>query len=107
MPGRNTSQEIASPSIRKNYELADISRVPGGLRTSPAAVQRQARNAYKLFKADTTHPSLRFKKLPPHDELWSVRINSQYRAVGRWQGDTILWFFIGSHTDYDKLLDRL
>ena len=73
----------------------------------PERVQKQAREAYRLFKSDPTHPSLKFKKLQPHEDLWSVRITSEYRAIGRWRGDVILWFFIGSHADYDNLLARL
>jgi plasmid maintenance system killer protein len=60
-----------------------------------------------VFKANPHHPSLKFKKLPPHEDLWSVRITSDYRAIGRWRGDVIVWFFIGSHADYDNLLARL
>ena len=53
------------------------------------------------------HPSLRFKKLANHDDIWSVRINNDYRAIGRWRDNTILWFFIGSHADYEKFIDTL
>ncbi len=73
----------------------------------PAAVRRQARDAYRLFMQDPHHPSLKFKKLPPHEDLWSVRINNEYRAIGRLRGDVLLWFFVGSHADYDKLIARL
>lgn len=73
----------------------------------PAQVRRQARESYRMFQANPNHPSLKFKKLKGYDDLWSVRINNSYRAVGRWRGETILWFFIGSHADYDNLLDRL
>jgi len=72
----------------------------------PQRVKRQASEAYKLFKADPQHPSLKFKKLPPFEDVWSVRIDANYRAIGRWRGDVILWFFIGSHADYDKLIAR-
>jgi hypothetical protein len=70
----------------------------------PPAIQKQARASYRLFKSDPNHPSLRFKKLPPYADLWSVRISDDYRALGRRRGDVILWFFIGSHADYDKRL---
>jgi mRNA-degrading endonuclease RelE of RelBE toxin-antitoxin system len=73
----------------------------------PERVQEQAREAYRLFKADPTPPGLKIKKLPPHADLWSVRITSEYRAIGRWRDDVIVWFFIGSHADYDALLARL
>ena len=63
--------------------------------------------AYRLFLADPGHPGLRFKKLPPFEDLWSVRITGDYRAIGRRKEDVIVWFFIGSHADYDQLLGRL
>jgi hypothetical protein len=73
----------------------------------PAAVQKRAKDAYRLFSSDPNHPSLKFKKLPPHEDLWSVRVTADYRAIGRWRGDVIVWFFIGSHADYDQFLARL
>lgn len=73
----------------------------------PTAVKRQAREAYRQFLANPKHPSLKFKKLPPHEDIWSIRINNDYRAIGRYRNDLIVWFFIGSHADYDKLLARL
>jgi mRNA-degrading endonuclease RelE of RelBE toxin-antitoxin system len=73
----------------------------------PEAVKKQVTAAYRLFISDHDHPGLRFKKLPPHADIWSVRITSDYRAIGRWRGNTIVWFFVGSHADYDKVLDRL
>lgn len=88
-----------------------ISRISADFRRQfarlPQAVQNQARTAFRLFKADSRHPGLRFKKLPPHADLWSVRITCDYRAIGRWRGDVILWFFIGTHADYDAQLSRL
>jgi mRNA-degrading endonuclease RelE of RelBE toxin-antitoxin system len=73
----------------------------------PTTIRRQARDAYRLFEQNPHHPSLKFKKLPPHEDLWSVRINNDYRAIGRNRGDVILWFFVGSHADYDKVIARL
>ena len=78
-----------------------------GLARLPAEIRRQAEVAYALFKVDPSHPSLRFKKLPPHADIWSIRITADYRAVGRRRDDLIVWFFIGSHADYDRLLERL
>jgi len=49
------------------------------------------------------HPSLRFKKLGGYDQVWSVRINEQYRAVGERMGDTIFWSWIGTYNDFDNL----
>jgi hypothetical protein len=73
----------------------------------PKRVQEQARRAYRLFVRDPNHPSLHFKKLPPFEDVWSVRITRDCRSIGRRDGNLIVWFFIGTHTDYDKMLDRL
>jgi plasmid maintenance system killer protein len=87
------------------------SRTDSGFRRDlarlPAQVKRQAAEAYRRFAADPNHPSLKFKKLPPYNDVWSVRINAEYRAIGRWRGDVILWFFIGTHSDYERVLEKL
>jgi hypothetical protein len=73
----------------------------------PPAIQQKAREAYRLFAASPDHPSLHFKKLPPHVDVYSARITKGYRTIGRVTGDVIVWFFIGTHAEYDKVLDRL
>lgn len=73
----------------------------------PSRIQEQSRRAYELFRNDPSHRSLEFKKLPPHADIWSARITDDYRAVGQRQGEVIVWFFIGTHADYDALLARL
>ena len=67
------------------------------------SVKARARLAYQLFAASPDHPSLRFKKLQGSDNIWSVRINDQYRAVGVRSGDTIQWLWIGTHNEFDNL----
>lgn len=62
-----------------------------------------SRRAYALFAKNPDHPSLRFKKLGGYEHVWSVRINEQYRAIGDRTGDTIIWVWIGTHNDFDKL----
>jgi hypothetical protein len=70
----------------------------------PEDVQSQARKAYRLFRADPAHPSLRFKKVEATENVYSVRIGLGYRAVGVLEGSTVTWFWIGSHAEYDHLL---
>jgi hypothetical protein len=72
----------------------------------PKDIQCQAREAYKLFSRDPHHPSLQFKKVHATDPIYSVRINIDYRAVGVLDGEAIIWFWVGSHANYDKLLDQ-
>jgi plasmid maintenance system killer protein len=73
----------------------------------PKQVQEQTRKAYLQFKQDSSYPSLRFKKIHPKLPIYSARINKNYRAVGQLEGDTAIWFWIGSHSEYDMLLEQL
>jgi hypothetical protein len=73
----------------------------------PARAQRQARQSYRLFKENPAHPGLHFKKVHPEPPTYSARVGISYRAIGTLDGDTIIWFWIGSHASYDKLLEQL
>ena len=72
----------------------------------PKSVQQQARAAYKLFKENPYNPRLHFKRVSLTNSTYSVRINYSYRALGRLEGDTIRWYWIGSHEAYNKLFPR-
>lgn len=73
----------------------------------PDDVRRQARVAYCQFMDNPRHPSLRFKHIHGSDRLVSIRINREYRAVGvRRSRDEIVWFWVGRHEEYEKLLAR-
>lgn len=66
----------------------------------PSRVRELADKNYALLKLNPKHPSLHFKKL---DRFWSVRIGLHYRALGV-DVDGILWFWIGTHSEYDALI---
>ena len=70
----------------------------------PHHIQDQAIEAYRRFKTDPYYPGLHFECIDPQESMYSVRIGLHYRAAGIWEGDTIYWFFIGSHEDYNRLL---
>lgn len=72
----------------------------------PKEVQEQARKAYRQFQEDPGHPGLRFKRVHPKLQIYSARASKDYRAVGLRDGDTIVWFWIGTHADYDLLLSQ-
>jgi hypothetical protein len=74
----------------------------------PEDIRERARQAYRRFADDPTHPGLRFKPLHSVLPLWSVRVTDSYRAVGiRKADDEIVWFFIGTHAEYERLLQTL
>jgi hypothetical protein len=66
-------------------------------------IRQAVRRAYALFAKNPNHPSLRFKKLGGYANVWSVRINEQYRAIGERHGDDIVWVWIGTHNEFDNM----
>ena len=71
----------------------------------PIEVKRQAYAAYRQFKRDPFHPSLQFKRVSQRKALYSVRVGISHRALGiREADDVIVWVWIGTHAEYDKLL---
>ncbi len=70
----------------------------------PKEMRELADKNFSLLQSNAHHPSLHFKKVDDARNLWSVRIGLQYRALGLEKPDGILWFWIGSHADYDKLI---
>ena len=73
----------------------------------PIEVQRQTRAAYRRFQQNPQHTSLRFRKVHPTEPIYSVRIGLHYRAVGLLDEESIVWFWVGSHADYDTLLAQM
>lgn len=61
-------------------------------------LQKTADKQFELFKTTPNHKNLNFEKLKGFDNLYSVRINNQYRAIGEKVGDTITWTKIIPHT---------
>jgi hypothetical protein len=65
-------------------------------------VKSRAKKAYRLWIENPFHPSLHFKCINSEEDIWSVRITLNYRALGVLDGDTVTWFWIGSHKDYER-----
>jgi hypothetical protein len=82
-------RHFASPDFWETYEKL------------PAPVRELADRNYALLKENPKHPSLHFKKV---GRYWSVRVGLRYRALAIEVEDGLLWFWIGSHADYDALL---
>lgn len=82
-------RHLASPEFWEHY------------RNLPAPVRRLADKNFVLLQADPRHPSLHFKRV---GRFFSVRVGLSYRALGVEVEDGVLWFWIGSHADYDKIV---
>jgi hypothetical protein len=70
-------------------------------------MQKQAREAYRRFQADPNYPSLRFKKVHPTKPIYSARVGKGHGAVGVLEGEEIIWFWIGSHKEYERVIGKM
>ena len=69
----------------------------------PKDVRDLADRNYGFLKADPSHTSLHFKKI---GALWSVRVGLHYRGLATEADGDFVWFWIGSHSEYEKLVGR-
>jgi hypothetical protein len=73
----------------------------------PISTRRQADKAYRLWLDDPYHGGLQFKRIHPGRPIYSVRISRDWRALGIKKDEEIVWFWIGSHSEYDHIISRL
>ena len=71
----------------------------------PIHIQETARLKYEIWKDNSTHPSLHFKKI--RNNIYSARITEDYRVLGVLDEQQIIWFFIGSHSKYDQIISKI
>jgi hypothetical protein len=69
----------------------------------PLEVRKQADKQFDLFERNPSHGSLHFKAAR---QYWPVRVSRGYRALARRRDDHLFWFWIGSHDDYEELIQR-
>jgi hypothetical protein len=79
-------RHVASPAFWEAYQRL------------PQSIRALADKNYALLKQNPRHPSLHFKKV---GRFWSVRVGGRYRALAVEIDGGLLWFWIGSHADYD------
>jgi hypothetical protein len=68
----------------------------------PANIRELADKNFALLQADSTHPSLQFKKV---GRFRSARVGLQFRTLAVEVEDGLLWFWIGDHAEYERLID--
>ena len=66
-------------------------------------MQRLADEKYNLLRTDPWHPSMHFKRV---GRLWSVRVGIGYRALAMAGDDGPVWFWIGSHAEYNRMIEN-
>ena len=67
----------------------------------PSEVQALADKSFKLAKSNPKHPSVHLKKV---GRYWSARVGLHHRAVAIEAPDALVWFWIGRHREYEKII---
>ena len=70
----------------------------------PSEVRALADKNFKLLKSDPSHSSLQFKLLGG-GRFYSARVGLHYRAPGLPRNDGVHWFWVGTHAEYDRLVE--
>lgn len=68
----------------------------------PEHIRQRASKQYAIFGQNPRHPSLQLK---PVGEFWSARVNDAYRAMAFRDGNIFTWFWIGSHDEYERMIN--
>ena len=76
-------------------------------RNLPVPIQRKARKAFHLWREDPGNPLLHFKQIHQSKPVYSIRIGLGWTAVGLKAKNHLIWFWIGSHADYDNFIKHL
>jgi len=70
-------------------------------RRLPDEVRELADRCFAFLRDDPRHPSLHFKRI---GRFQSVRIGLHYRALAVEDGPDLVWFWIGTHAEYDTMI---
>lgn len=85
---------LTQPLFWKAYEKLDN------------AIKNRSRKAFALWKENPFHPSLHFKCVNAVENVWSLRISRGYRALCIFEDDKAVWFWIGDHNEYERLIKK-
>ena len=88
-------KSVTTEQFRKQYAAATSRQ------------QAQIKKSYKLWRENPSHPSIRFKKVHATEPIYSARVDLDWRALGVLDADTVVWFWVGPHDEYDALLKRM
>ncbi|PBC03615.1 hypothetical protein [Mesorhizobium sp. WSM3860] len=86
---------FAAPSFWDAYD-----KLPNAIRVKDA-IRVKADSSFARLRADPFHPSLHFKRV---GRYWSARVDLGYRAVAVRDQEDVVWFWIGAHSEYERLL---
>lgn len=70
-------------------------------RQLPPEIRDLADKNFDLLRQNLRHPSLRLKKV---GIFYSARVGLHHRVLAKERSEGLVWFWIGHHSEYDRLL---
>jgi len=67
----------------------------------PPDARDAARKTFRIWQQNPRHGSLKFQK---RGRFWRVCIGPGYRALALRVPEGFLWFWIGAHDEYERIL---
>ena len=64
-------------------------------------IRKHADRCFALFQRDPQHPALQFQK---KGRAWVARVGPGHRALAKERSEGLVWFWIGPHDEYERLL---
>ena len=90
---------LENPPSFEALRLSEVlDQLPGPAPDGPDLADEK----YLILKSDPRHPSPQLKLV---GRFWSCRIGLHHRTLGIDVEGGILWFWIGDHAQYDRLVD--
>lgn len=96
-------------TANRNVRTADYRAMQERL---PPPIRKLAESAFATFQRNPDHPALRRHRLADSEAgrhrsgTWSVSITMKYRALYVVDGETNVWYWVGSHSDFDTFVGR-
>ena len=68
------------------------------------ATRRKARQAYQLFKDNPASWQPELQTGSRNKKPLFARIDDNYRVLGVVQGNAIIWYWVGPHDEYERMI---
>lgn len=88
----------------KSYTTRQFRDCYAGL---PENIKLTARKNYRIWQKNHLHPSLHYKQVHNTRPIFFARVGLSYRVLGIENNGSMIWFWIGSHNEYDRLLNQM
>jgi hypothetical protein len=76
-------------------------------RALPKEIRLRVAKSYRIWRDEPHSPGLRFKRVGNRRPVYSVRVTDDYRVLGLLEADTIHWFWVGPHDEYERIIRSL